>query len=51
MVTNRMQVDGKLWVNDAGPSTLFRLDLATGKFEEMDPLSVLPGGRKGLLDL
>ena len=38
-------VDGKLWVNDAGPSTLLRLDLATGKFEEFDPLSMLPGGR------
>jgi virginiamycin B lyase len=47
MVTNRMEVDGKLWVNDAGPSTLFRLDLASGKFEEMDPLSVLPGGKQG----
>jgi len=47
MVTNRMEVDGKLWVNDAGPSTLFRLDLASGKFEEMDPLTALPGGKQG----
>jgi len=47
MVTTQMHVDGKLWVNDAGPSTLFRLDLASGKFEEMDPLSVLPGGKSG----
>ena len=48
MVTpDRIHVDGKLWVNDAGPSTLFRLDVATGKFEEFDPLSMLPGGRKG----
>jgi streptogramin lyase len=47
MVTNRMEVDGKLWVNDAGPSTLFRIDLASGKFEEMDPLNVLPGGKQG----
>ena len=47
MVTpDRLHVDGKLWVNDAGPSTLFRLDVATGKFEEFDPLSMLPGGRK-----
>jgi virginiamycin B lyase len=47
MVTNQAHVDGKLWVNDAGPSTLLRLDLATGKFEEFDPLSILPGGRQG----
>ena len=47
MVTNQAHVDGKVWVNDAGPSTLLRLDLATGKFEEFDPLSILPGGRQG----
>ena len=48
MVTpDKVHVDGKLWVNDAGPSTLLRLDVATGKFEEVDPLSMLPGGRKG----
>jgi virginiamycin B lyase len=47
MVTNQAHVDGKLWVNDAGPSTLLRLDLATGKFEEFDPFSILPGGRQG----
>jgi virginiamycin B lyase len=47
MVTNQGHVDGKLWVNDAGPSTLLRLDLATGKFEEFDPFSILPGGRQG----
>src|SRR5207302_11086875 len=47
MVTTQMHVDGKLWVNDAGPSTLFRLDLASGKFEEMDPLAALPGGKSG----
>jgi virginiamycin B lyase len=45
MVTNRADVDGKIWVNDAGPSTLFRLDTKTGKYEEMDPLAALPGGR------
>ena len=45
MVTMQFHVDGKLWVNDAGVSTLLRLDLATGKFEELDPLSILPGGK------
>jgi streptogramin lyase len=47
MVTNQAHVDGKVWMNDAGPSTLLRLDLATGKFEEFDPLGMLPGGRQG----
>jgi streptogramin lyase len=47
MVTNQGHVDGKLWINDAGPSTLLRLDLASGKFEEFDPFSILPGGRQG----
>jgi virginiamycin B lyase len=45
MVTNQQHVDGKVWMNDAGVSTLLRLDLETGKFEEFDPLSVLPGGK------
>jgi streptogramin lyase len=48
MVTpDKIHIDGKLWVNDAGPSTLLRLNVASGKFEEFDPLSMLPGGRKG----
>jgi streptogramin lyase len=47
MVTNQAHVDGKVWINDAGPSTLLRLDLASGKFEEFDPLAMLPGGRQG----
>ena len=45
MVTNQQHVDGKVWLNDAGVSTLLRLDLASGKFEEFDPLSILPGGK------
>jgi streptogramin lyase len=45
MVTNHQHVDGKVWMNDAGVSTLLRLDLASGKFEEFDPMSVLPGGK------
>ncbi|HLQ89115.1 MAG TPA: carboxypeptidase regulatory-like domain-containing protein [Xanthobacteraceae bacterium] len=45
MVTMSHHVDGKVWINDAGVSTLFRLDLATEKWEELDPLSILPGGR------
>jgi streptogramin lyase len=45
MVTLSQHVDGKIWMNDAGVSTILRLDLETGKFEEFDPLSILPGGR------
>ena len=45
MVTMSQHVDGKVWLNDAGVSTLLRLDLETGKFEEFDPLSILPGGK------
>jgi len=47
MVTDKAHIDGKVWINDAGPSTLLRLDLATGKFEEFDPLAFLPNGRAG----
>jgi streptogramin lyase len=47
MVTTRFDVDGKLWTNDAGSQNIFRLDLATGKFEEFDPLAKMPGGRAG----
>jgi streptogramin lyase len=46
MVTMNFDVDGKLWVNDAGPSTIFRVDLAGNKFEEFDPIASLPGGHK-----
>jgi virginiamycin B lyase len=45
MVTLSQHVDGKVWMNDAGVSTILRLDLESGKFEEFDPLSILPGGR------
>lgn len=30
-------VDGKVWINDSGSYTLFRLDIATGKFEVFEP--------------
>jgi streptogramin lyase len=47
MVTLRSDVDGKIWTNDAGPSTILRLDVATGKYEDFDPLSAVPGGHTG----
>jgi streptogramin lyase len=47
MVTMSFGVDGKIWTNDAGTSNILRLDLATGKFEEFDPLAALPTGKAG----
>ena len=47
MVTLQYGVDGKMWTNNAGPSTIMRLDLASGKYESFDPLAMLPGGKSG----
>jgi streptogramin lyase len=35
-----------MWTNDAGPSTILRLDVSTGKYGNFDPLAMLPGGRE-----
>jgi streptogramin lyase len=53
MLTMNHGVDGKLWTNDAGPSTILRLDIATGKYEDFDPLAMLPGGKanKSIYDI
>jgi streptogramin lyase len=34
---SRSKVDGKVWVNDSGTYTIYRLDPATGKFETFKP--------------
>ena len=34
---NHNEVDGKIWVNDAGTYTILRLDLNTGKLEVFEP--------------
>jgi streptogramin lyase len=47
MLTMNYGVDGKMWTNDAGPSTILRLDVASGTYENFDPLAMLPGGRAG----
>lgn len=47
MLTMNYGVDGKMWTNDAGPSTILRLDVNSGKYESFDPLAMLPGGRVG----
>ena len=33
-------VDGKVWINDSGSYTQFRLDIATGKFEQFEAFPV-----------
>jgi streptogramin lyase len=39
------QVDGKVWLNDAGGSTrVYRMDMASGAFEKWDPYKDLPPG-------
>ena len=36
-------VDGKVWTDNAGNWEIYRLDLATGRYETFDPLKKLPG--------
>lgn len=47
MVTMRFDVDGKMWVDNAGRQDEYRLDLKSGKYEHIDPLTALPGGKHG----
>ena len=44
MVTLNQHLDGKIWVNDAGSQGSLRLDVATGKYEDLNPIAKLPGG-------
>jgi len=47
MITMRFDVDGKMWIDNAGRQDEYRLDLKSGKYEHFDPLTALPGGKKG----
>ena len=47
MITMRFDVDGKMWIDNAGRQDEYRLDLKSGKYEHFDPLTTLPGGKKG----
>jgi streptogramin lyase len=41
----RWEVDGKVWLNDAGGATgIYRMDMATGTFEHWEPYKDLPPG-------
>jgi virginiamycin B lyase len=37
-------VDGKIWTNNAGNQEIYRVDLASGKFETLAPMKEIPGG-------
>jgi streptogramin lyase len=37
-------VDGKVWTKNVGKQDVYRLDLASGKWERFEPLKALPGG-------
>jgi virginiamycin B lyase len=39
------QVDGKVWTNEVNSHAILRLDLATGKFEAVNPFAGMPKGR------
>jgi virginiamycin B lyase len=39
-------VDGKVWTNDVRKQAVLRLDLATGKYEVIDPFKFTPKGRQ-----
>ena len=44
----RHDVDGKVWTKSVGTQEIFRLDLATGKWERFQPLKELTGGRHSI---
>jgi virginiamycin B lyase len=42
----RHDVDGKVWTKSVGTQDIFRLDLASGKWEKFHPTDQLPAGRR-----
>jgi streptogramin lyase len=40
------RVDGKVWTNDVHQQDILRLDLATGKYQVIDPFKLSPKGRQ-----
>jgi streptogramin lyase len=46
LMPGEAQVDGKVWTNDVSTHGILRLDLATGKYEAIDPFAGLPKGRQ-----
>jgi len=46
LTPSHFQVDGKVWTNDVRKQAVLRLDLATGKYEFIDPFKFTPKGRQ-----
>ena len=44
----RHDVDGKVWTKSVGTQEVFRLDVASGKWERFQPLKELPPGRHSI---
>ncbi len=44
VMPGRSQVDGKVWTNEVSKQSIMRLDLASGKFELIDPFKYLAKG-------
>src|SRR4051794_30593292 len=44
----RHDVDGKVWTKSVGTQDIFRLDLATNKWEKFHPTDKIPGGPYGI---
>jgi streptogramin lyase len=42
----RHEVDGKVWTKNVGTVDVYRLDLASGKWERFHPTDLLPPGRR-----
>jgi virginiamycin B lyase len=46
LTPSHLGVDGKVWTNDVRKQAVLRLDLATGKYEFIDPFKFTPKGRQ-----
>jgi virginiamycin B lyase len=44
VMPGQSQVDGKVWTNDVNTHEILRLDVATGKYESLDPFKDMPIG-------
>ena len=45
MMPARSHIDGRVWTNDVQRQLILRLDMASGRYEQVDPFRALPKGR------
>ena len=45
LMPGRANVDGEVWTNDVATHAILRLDLASGRYERVDPFAGMPKGR------